>query len=57
MTLPASAWARLVLMVPLTLLITVIGLIWMIAVLVPPARQYALEVGKQTMGMMRALTR
>ncbi|MEV6513792.1 hypothetical protein AB0M61_47785 [Streptomyces sp. NPDC051642] len=44
-------------MVPLTLLITVIGAIWMIAVLVPPARQYALEVGKQTLGMVRELAR
>ncbi|MCX4670950.1 hypothetical protein OG453_30355 [Streptomyces sp. NBC_01381] len=56
-TLPASAWVQLMLMVPMTVLITVIGLIWPAGIIIPPARQYALEVGKQTTGMMRALTR
>ncbi|MDJ0346353.1 hypothetical protein QMK19_36410 [Streptomyces sp. H10-C2] len=57
MTLPGSVWARVALMIPVTLLITVLGLIWLICIAVPPARQYALEIGKQTATMMRALTR
>ncbi len=45
------------LMVPLTLLVAVLGLVWLIGIAIPQARQYALEVGKQTVSMMRALTR
>lgn len=57
MTIPTSMWVRAFLMVPVTLLVAVIGVVWLIGTLVPPARQYALEVGKQTTSMMRALTR
>jgi len=57
MTIPTSVWARAFLMVPVTLLVTVLGLVWLIAVVVPPARQYALDVGKQTASMVRSLTR
>jgi len=57
MTIPTNVWARAFLMVPVTLLVTVLGLVWLIAVVVPPARQYALDVGKQTASMVRSLTR
>ncbi|WP_329460864.1 hypothetical protein [Streptomyces sp. NBC_01431] len=41
----------------MTLLVAVLSLVWLIGVIVPPARQYALDVGKQTASMVRALTR
>ncbi|WP_275042019.1 hypothetical protein [Streptomyces natalensis] len=44
-------------MVPVTLLVAVLGIVWLIGMLVPPAREYALDIGKQTASMMRALTR
>ncbi|KPC96694.1 hypothetical protein ADL27_02340 [Streptomyces sp. NRRL F-6602] len=56
MTIPSSAWAAIALVVPLTLLTVVIGLIWLIGAVVPPVRQYALDVGRQTTGMLRALS-
>ncbi|KIZ15951.1 hypothetical protein SNA_22095 [Streptomyces natalensis ATCC 27448] len=55
--IPTSAWAKAVLMVPVTLLVAVLGIVWLIGMLVPPAREYALDIGKQTASMMRALTR
>ncbi|WP_262928277.1 MULTISPECIES: hypothetical protein [unclassified Streptomyces] len=43
-------------MVPATLLVAIIGLVWLIGMVVPPSRQYALDIGKQTADMLRALT-
>lgn len=57
MTIPTGILARAFLMVPVTLLVAVLSLVWLIGVIVPPARQYALDVGKQTASMVRALTR
>ena len=57
MTVPTNVWVRAFLMVPVTLLVTVLSVVWLIGALVPPVRQYALDVGKQTVSMMRALVR
>ena len=55
---PVGAAARIAWIVPVTVLVTLTGLLWVLATLVPlPSnRRFALQVGHQVLELVRVLT-
>lgn len=57
LAVPLSLWIRALLVIPVVLVVTVLGVVWLIAVVVPVRERFALSVGRQALSMLKLLVR